>query len=684
MLIYSPPYWTLLVVLLAFIGLPNTNVLAQTSRAFERAGDAAVKRKDYSSAFVYYGNVIDKSPRKIGVQWKYAESARQFYALDLAEKAYKVVVADTKGATKYPLAWYRLGEIAQMKGEYDQAITCYTRYRKFGNADTALIRKVDREIAACQWAKTAEKEPSSVEIKHLDKKINSPYSDMAPVGRGDTLFFSSYRFQVFDKKTKERQRQTRLMVSIGGKSAREPLRGIPTGDSAHIAHTAFTPDGNFLIFNYCKNINPTEIRCELWMVNKDIKGHWTKPRRLPEPINLTGYTSTQPSIAYDAANKDLRLWFASDRPGGKGKNDIWYVSLDADWFCPCNLPFNARKPQRLPEFGMPKNVAEINTEEQEATPYYHTATGELYFSSQGWTGFGGYDVFKSKEQKKSFEQPENVGYGINSSYNDIYFSLRPDGSSGYLSSNRPGSFYLDERNKACCNDIYAVNIPQLAPPVTLVPKDPHLPAIPATPVVPDPVPAPAPPDFKDFVGLPLYFDNDEPDKRTRKTVTKKTYEETVVAYLARQDEYSARLKEGLKEAAEEHAEKSVDAFFEDDVRAGFDRLTQLCELLHLRLGEGQKVEIIIKGFTSPRAQNDYNLNLSKRRISSVRNQIATWSAGALSSYMNSGQLVITEAGFGESKAKPGLSDNLFDLRNSVYSPDVARERRVEIVEIKAK
>jgi outer membrane protein OmpA-like peptidoglycan-associated protein/tetratricopeptide (TPR) repeat protein len=683
MLIYSPPYWTFL-VLLSLAWLPNTTAYSQTSRAFERAGDAAIKRKDYSSAFVYYGNVIHKSPHKIGVQWKYAESARQFYALDLAEKAYKVVVADAKGVSKYPLAWYRLGEIAQMKGDYDRAASCYSRYQTLENADTTMVRKAAREAAACNWAKNAEDEPASVEIKHLDKKINSPYSDMAPVGRGDTLFFSSYRFQVFDKKTKEHQRQTRLMVSVGGKSAREPLRGIPTGDSAHIAHTAFTPDGNFLIFNYCKNINPTEIRCELWMVNKDIKGHWTKPRRLPEPVNMSGYTTTQPSIAYDAANKDLRLWFASDRPGGKGKNDIWYVSLDADWFCPCNLPFNARKPQRLPEFSAPKHVAEINTEEQEATPYYHTATGELYFSSEGWTGFGGYDVFKSQEKKKRFEKPENVGIGINSSYNDIYFSLRADGSSGYLSSNRPGSFYLDERNKACCNDIYEVKIPQLTPPVTLVPKDPQLPTIPVTPVVPTPVPAPTPPDFKDFTGLPLFFDNDEPDKRTRKTVTQKTYEETVVTYLARQDEYRNHIREGLKDAAEENAEKSVDAFFDTEVRAGFERLTQLCELLQLRLGEGQKVEIIIKGFTSPRAQNDYNLNLSKRRISSVRNHIAAWSGGALHTYINNGQLLITEAGFGESKAKSGLSDNLFDVRNSVYSPDVARERRVEIVEIKAK
>jgi hypothetical protein len=70
------------------------------------------------------------------------------------------------------------------------------------------------------------------------------------------------------------------------------------------------------------------------------------------------------------------------------------------------------------------------------------------------------------------------------------------------------------------------------------------------------------------VGLPLYFDNDEPDKRTRRTRTKKNYVETAQAYLERQAEYRERFSAGLNGARRDTAEMLIDAFFENEVRRG--------------------------------------------------------------------------------------------------------------------
>jgi outer membrane protein OmpA-like peptidoglycan-associated protein len=94
------------------------------------------------------------------------------------------------------------------------------------------------------------------------------------------------------------------------------------------------------------------------------------------------------------------------------------------------------------------------------------------------------------------------------------------------------------------------------------------------------------------------------------------------------------------------------------------------------------MEIIIKGFTSPRAETDYNLNLGKRRISSVRNYFDTYAEGVFAQYLQSGALKVSETSFGETTAKQNVSDALEDERNSVYNPEAARERRVEIVEIR--
>lgn len=658
---------------------------AQSKRTYLKAGDKSFAQKDYSTAFLYYSEALAKSGSDLAVNWKYGEAAMKLMAFSTAEKSFQLIANHPDGPEKYPMALYHLGEIQRTFGKYDEALQYFSQYRtSLTEKDSLMLGKTTAQEIACNWAKNYKKPDEKIDIVHFDRKINSPYSDFAPTLKGDSLFFSSLRFEKKLAKQSPKQRTTKIMMSVAGKSAREPLRGIPAGDSTHVAHATFTADGKFMIFNFCKNINPFDIRCELWIITQDMKGRWTKPQKLPAPVNIDGYTTTQPSFGYDAGNRQLRLWFASDRPGGKGGLDIWSVPLDTTWFCPCYLPLDARRPQRLPQFDEPKPLDIVNTPENEGTPFYHTASSTLYFSSEGWPGFGGYDVFKSEEKKHKFSEPENAGAPINSSYNDVYFSLTPNGLKGYLSSNRPGSFYLDERNKACCNDIFGLNLPVTKPPVNdplLVVKTPDTPAIKVVPPVEKVEP---PKQFADFVGLPLYFDNDEPDKRTRKTTTKKTYETTALDYLSRQDEYRTIRAAGLPQDKANSEEDAVDAFFENEIRQGYERLGSLCELLLTRLSEGQSVEIFIKGFTSPRAQSDYNLNLGKRRISSVRNHIAEWSDGALLPYIDKGQLRITETSFGETTARTGLSDDLKDERNSIYAPDAARERRVEIVEIKAK
>jgi len=206
------------------------------------------------------------------------------------------------------------------------------------------------------------------------------------------------------------------------------------------------------------------------------------------------------------------------------------------------------------------------------------------------------------------------------------------------------------------------------------------------PDVPVAKPEPPPvekPEMADFKGMPLYFDNDEPDKRTRRTTTKKTYEETVQAYLNRQNEYRERFTDKTEETKIEAAEQLVDDFFEHEIRRGYEQLGQLSDLLLEHLKNGEALEVLIKGYTSPRAESDYNIDLGKRRISSVRNYFENWSEGTLQPYLRSGKLKITETSFGETTARAGVSDKLTDERNSIYHPEAARERRVEIVEVRA-
>ena len=658
----------------------------QSLRSYERAGDEAFKNKNYGAAVQYYSDVLKRHDDDFSLWWKYGESARMYQSFPEAERSYRKVATSPKHKEKHPLVDYRIAEVKKSLGDYDGAIAYFEKFlnEKPSKAEASYFEKAQAEIQNCQTAKAIAATPTNVEIKHLGKEVNSAWNEFAPTVVGDTLFYASNRFDKKSDKGRQKSKLHKVMIASKNSRGREPGHGFPTADTAHIAHTAFSPDGHYVFFTVCTDLNANDKRCELWLTVIDRRNRWLPAIRLPEPINLPGYTTTQPNVGYDEAAQGPVLWFASDRPGGKGKLDLWSLPLDTNFFCPCNLPLPGKKIAYLPDFQKPVNAAELNTSENEGTPFFFAATQKLYFSSDGLPGLGGYDIFTSEKHKNDLSEPRNAGAGLNTSANDLYFFLKNDGQNGYLSSNRKGAYYLDEKSKATCHDIFSFKLP-----IAEKPAPPPMDTLPALAVkLPDPPPAlpvlpvVQPPQLKDFNGLPLYFDNDEPEKRTRKTATTKTYEETAQVYLDRQNEYRERFAGRVDGAKAEAAEQQIDSFFESEIRQGYDRLGQLSDLLLSRLENGDAIEVVVKGFTSPRAESDYNLNLGKRRVSSVRNHFEAWAEGALQPYLRSGKLKITETSFGETTVRAGISDKLSDERNSIYHPDAARERRVEIVEVR--
>lgn len=154
-------------------------------------------------------------------------------------------------------------------------------------------------------------------------------------------------------------------------------------------------------------------------VNGDSK--WSTPE--PLTFNDPDFSCLHPTLSPDGRY----LFFASDRPGGYGGMDIWYVeNLTLSW-------------------GAPKNLGpEVNTEGDEIFPFI-SEEGELYFASNGHLGLGGLDIFKSEgkitkagKSKTSFQKPENMGYPMNDVTDDFGLIMNKEGNAGYFSSNRGG------------------------------------------------------------------------------------------------------------------------------------------------------------------------------------------------------------------------------------------------------
>jgi hypothetical protein len=107
-------------------------------------------------------------------------------------------------------------------------------------------------------------------------------------------------------------------------------------------------------------------------------------------------------------------------PGGQGGTDIWYSEQQANG-----------------TWGVPQNCGTaINTPDDEAFPTMG-ADNNLYYSSKGKIGMGGFDIFKSTGARSAWSEPENLRYPINSPGDDFFMTTRADGT-GFLSSNRPG------------------------------------------------------------------------------------------------------------------------------------------------------------------------------------------------------------------------------------------------------
>ncbi len=184
--------------------------------------------------------------------------------------------------------------------------------------------------------------------------------------------------------------------------------------------------------------------------------------------------------------------------------------------------------------------------------------------------------------------------------------------------------------------------------------------------------------------IKLYFDNDEPNPNNSGVATNLNYEETYRAYLEKIATYKEEFSRGLTGSAKEKAVKEVEDFFSNKVKAEFNKLKGLNSALLAALKAGKSVELVVKGYASPLTTSEYNVNLSKRRVSSIINYYRQVDGGVFSSYLDNNKLRIVKEAFGESQSPSGVSDDREDTQNSVYNPLAASQRYVVISAFKIK
>lgn len=321
-----------------------------------------------------------------------------------------------------PNAMYLLGRAYDYAYRFDDAIAAYNKFRRAGKGTADNLRDVDRQIQFCINAKELMKFPLDVTFENLGSTVNSAYADYYPYVPSDESFiiFNSHRPDEGAEKVKEDgsyPASVYISKVVDGKfsKAKEISSPIPK-DNGEKEVIGLTATGDMMLIYYTNDNGVGDIYST--STNRDKK--FVAATKLEENIN----SPKAEEIAACINSEGNVLYFASNREGGIGGTDIY-------------------KSQKLPngKWGMAQNMGpEINTPYDEDFPNISPDGKTFYFSSNGYTSMGGYDIFKAdiNPETQQFSNPRNLGYPINTPEDNYNFRVSSNGQFGYMSALRPG------------------------------------------------------------------------------------------------------------------------------------------------------------------------------------------------------------------------------------------------------
>ena len=355
---------------------------------------------------------------------------------------YKNVTTDFKvGSHKEkqaPIEVFRLlGQAYHFNYQFEKALERYEEYKDVLDPQNFADNKaIDRDIQITHNAMDLESRPIDMKIKGLSN-INTEYAEYRPKVTGDEnkMYFTSRRknseHTAMDDEGKYYE-DVYLSLRKFGEWQEPVLLDETINTPSHDACLYTSPDGQYMLLFRASAAALTEGGIYETTLNGD---KWSEPSLVQADIN-SNYWETDVSVSADGTS----LFFTSDRPGGVGGRDIWTM-------------------RKLPggEWANVQNLGGvINSEYDEEGPYLHPDGKTLYFSSKGHNTMGGFDVFKSERQEDgSWGAPENIGYPINTTGDDVFYFPTNDGLRAYFSSFRKGG--------KGDQDIYILELPNFEP-----------------------------------------------------------------------------------------------------------------------------------------------------------------------------------------------------------------------------
>lgn len=402
------------------------------------AGDKELKKKklqaeeayiaeDYEKALPLFLAVLDKEPDNNNIRFKigfcYLNSSidkgkAEAYLAKASEDISKKYHEGSLKEKHAPLVtWLYLGQAYHFNYKFDQAIAAFELFKTYvGETDTVMQMQLTHSIEYCINGKELTSAPVNIKVENAGSGINSPYADHSPVISADesVLIFTSRRPNTTGGKIDLTDGKYFEDVYFSNKnndgswSAAQNI-GTAINSADHEATIGISADGQQL-YIYKDDAGDGNIYMST-LNGKD----WSVPVKLSDNVNSRSHEESA-TVSPDGNT----LYFSSDRPGGFGGHDIYRsVKLpNGQWSKPTNLG------------------PVINTKYDDEAPSLLADGLTLYFSSQGHKSMGGFDIFFThyNEETGVWDEPVNVGYPVNTTDDDIYYTPTPDNKHAYYSS----------------------------------------------------------------------------------------------------------------------------------------------------------------------------------------------------------------------------------------------------------
>jgi len=422
----------------------ETNVERLKPGQLKNFGKNAMIQGDPYTAIIYYDEYCKEKPKDFKVAYRLAEAYKESRNYKKAQDWFLKVV---EGDPENELAVFYYAQMLKMNGDFVKSKENFMKFKKLYKGDDSYYKKqIANELIGCEIAKNLIDTPLKLVITHLDTSINHAHVELNPIPVSEKeLWYASLKantskFEYINDSTGQNIpvrkfykaiKKDNHWIDAGELNAPFNVEKINTGNGS------FSPDGQRFYFTRCEKNWQDKLICSIYLSElKD--GQWQEPVMLDKSINHPKYSSTQPTVGTESAKNKEVVYFVSDRPGGRGKKDIWYTIYEP----------------KKQVFREPKNAgAKVNTPADEMSPFYDNSTKTMYFSSNGWPGLGGLDVFKMTGEVNKWSPPINVGYPVNTSVDELYYVIGKNREEGFFVSNREGSVVL--KHATCCDDIYS-------------------------------------------------------------------------------------------------------------------------------------------------------------------------------------------------------------------------------------